>query len=119
VATTSDRFAINPHADENIAATGTNSDTFAFAPHFGQDTISGFAAAGSSHDLLEFTASTFGANLTAANQSADLAALLSHTSQNASGSAVIADLDGDTLTLRGITKATLALTASAADLKFV
>ena len=109
-----------PHVTEAITATGRTKDTFAFTHGFGQDTITGLLAGTSAnHDLLQFEASAFGAGLTAANQGADLIALLSGTTNNSAGNAVITDIHGDSLTLNGISKATLALAANAVDFKFV
>jgi hypothetical protein len=102
-----------------VMASGRANETFIFGPNFGQDTITGFlAGTAATHDLLQFNASAFGAGLTSANQSADLVALLAGTANNAAGSAVITE-HGDTLTLTGLSKATLSLAANAADFKFV
>ena len=90
-------------------------ETFAFAPHFGQDTINGFAASGTGHDTLQFSAAAFGETSTN-SQAQDLTAMLTHTTQNGAGNAVIADIYGDAVTLAGVTKATLA--AHAGDFKF-
>ncbi len=114
-----DAFALNAHATETITATGTTGDTFAFAPNFGTDAITSFVATGATHDLLQFNASAFGAGLTAANQSADWQALLSHTTNNSAGAAVITDIYGDSLTLTGVSKTTISSAANAADFKFV
>ena len=72
---------LHPYGAELIVATGRTSDVFVYTPGFGHDTITGFAATGVSHDVLQFNASAFGAGLTAANQSADLAALLRDTTR--------------------------------------
>jgi hypothetical protein len=107
------------HAAETVMASGRANETFIFGPNFGQDTITGFlAGTAATHDLLQFNASAFGAGLTSANQSADLVALLAGTANNAAGSAVITE-HGDTLTLTGVSKATLSLAANAVDFKFV
>ena len=123
VTTGSDTFSLDSHAKETVtAATAATDTTFAFTPSstgpFYNDTIAGFVATGSNHDVLQFSASAFGAGLTAANQSADLAALLLDTTTT-SGSAIIADIYGDAVTLTGVTKTTLALAANAGDFKFV
>ena len=123
VAVGADIFTVNPHATEVIAASASSGDTFVFAPASGpnqtawQDTLSGFVATGASADTLQFSAAAFGAGLTAANQTADWQALLGHTTQNAAGSAVIADIYGDTLTFAGVNKA--ALSANSGDIRFV
>jgi hypothetical protein len=116
----SETISLSPYATESITAKGHNSDTFLFTPGFGHDTIAGLlVGTGTTHDLLEFNASAFGAGLTSANHNADLAALLSDTANNAAGSAVITDINGDSLTLNGVSKATLSLAANAIDFKFV
>ena len=116
----SQTIAVKPSPAELITATGRTNDMFTFAPGFGQDSITGFlGGTGSTHDLLQFNASALGAGLTSANQTADLVALLSDTTNNSAGSAVISDMNGDTLTLNGVSKATLSLAANAVDFKFV
>ena len=108
------------YSTESINATGRTSDTFAFASTFGQDTITGFVSgASSTHDLLQFSASAFGTGLTSANQQADLVALLAHTANNGAGNAVITDIHGDSVTLTGVSKATLTIAANSVDFKFV
>jgi hypothetical protein len=110
---------LSSYATETITATGRTSDTFEFAPHFGNDTIAGLLLGSlATHDILEFNASAFGTGLTAANQAADMAALLLNTVNNSAGNAVISDVYGDTLTL-GVSKATLSLPVNAVDFKFV
>ena len=64
--------------------------------------------------MLQFNAAAFG-ETSANSQAQDLAAMLNLTTQNAAGAAVITDLNGDTVTLTGVTKATLA--ANAGDFK--
>jgi len=111
---------VTPYTTESINASGRTNDTFFFTPGFGNDTLTGFlSGAGATHDVLQFNASAFGAGLTSANQSADLVALLSGATSNAAGNIVITDLSGDTLTLNGVSKATLSLPANAVDFKFV
>jgi hypothetical protein len=113
-----ERVPVTDYATEAITATGRTKDTFAFTHGFGQDTITGLLAGTSAnHDLLQFEASAFGAGLTAANQGADLIALLANTS--GAGNAVISDIYGDHLTLNGVSKAALSLAANAVDFKFV
>jgi hypothetical protein len=103
----------------SVSATGSASDIFEMLSNFENVTIGGFSATGSTHDVLQFNAAAFGASLTAANQSADLAALLADTKNNSSGSAVIADIYGHNVTLTGISTSTLSSTANAGDFKFV
>jgi hypothetical protein len=121
----SDAFALDAHANETIAAAGAPGAEFEFAPASGlaqpswQDLLSGFVATGSAHETLEFSASAFGAGLTAADQTADWRALVSLMTQNSASQAVINDLHGDTLTVAGVTKATLTAAANAGDFRFV
>jgi hypothetical protein len=111
---------VTHYATESITATGLTRDTFAFTSTFGQDTITGFlSGTAATHDLLQFSASAFGAGLTSANQQADLVALLAHSTNNSAGNAVITDIYGDSVTLNGVGKATLSLAANSVDFKFV
>jgi hypothetical protein len=103
----------------SMVASGLNNQTFVFAPNFGQETLYGFQATGAGADVLQLNASAFGAGLTAANQSADWQALISATTQNAGGSAVINDIYGDHLTLNGVSMATLANAGTAGIFNFV
>jgi hypothetical protein len=110
-----------PASTTPAVASGRNSQTLAFTPNFGQETLYGFQATGTSHDVLQLNANAFGAGLTSANQSADWQALISpsHLSQNTAGSAVIADIFGDRLTLNGVSLAALTDSGNAQDFKFV
>jgi hypothetical protein len=101
----------------SITATGSASDIFEILSNYDDVMIGSFSATGSTHDVLQFNASAFGAGLTAANQSADLTALLAHAMNNSSGSAVIGDIYGHSVTLTGVSTSTLA--ANAADFRFV
>ena len=47
-------------AGDDLLTGGSGADNFVFAPNFGKDTISDFAAAGASHDLIVFDHATFG-----------------------------------------------------------
>ena len=108
---------LTPHATETIvAAAGLTHETFVFGSGFGTDTMNGFVSAGASHDLLQFSATAFG-ETSATTQTEDFSALLAHTTQNGAGNAVIADGFGDTLTIAGVSLATL--TTHPADFKFV
>ena len=111
-----DTFAFTPHSSESISASGSASDVFIFAPGFGQTSIAGFAAAGAAHDTLEFYVSDFTYLSAKMSQSQLVNALLSHASQSAGGT-TFTDSFGDSLTLAGVSKSTLAL--NAADFKFV
>jgi hypothetical protein len=118
VTTGSDTFAISPHLVETTTIENSHSnETFVYGPGFGQGTITGFLAPTSAgHDHLQFMKSMFGFSSTA-TQTADAQALLSNP-KFASGTAntAITDLQGDTLTLNGVTIATLK--ANLADFKF-
>ncbi len=118
---TTDNAGSTASSTKSIVASGQNNETFIFTPNFGQETLYGFQPTGAGSDVLQFAASAFGAGLTAANQSADWQALISpsHLTQNAAGSAVITDIYGDSLTLNGVSKTTLANSALAGDFKFV
>ncbi len=118
---TTDNAGSTASSTKSIVASGHNNETFIFTPNFGQETLYGFQPTGAGSDVLQFAASAFGAGLTAANQSADWQALISpsHLTQNAAGSAVITDIYGDSLTLNGVSKTTLANSALAGDFKFV
>ncbi|MBG0811752.1 hypothetical protein IY145_20580 [Methylosinus sp. H3A] len=109
-------FTFGGHVSESITAFGLTDETFVFTPGAGQDILYGFVAGGGiGHDTLQFNASAFGAGLTAADQNADWQALLAHTANNAAGSAVIADVFGDSIILSGLSKASL----TASDVRFV
>ena len=114
--TGSDMFPITPHSVETTTIQNSHSnETFIYGSGFGQDTIAGFLAPTSAgHDHLQFSLTMFGFSSTA-TQAADAQALLSSF---ASGTAntTITDLKGDTLTLNGVTIATLE--ANLADFKF-
>ena len=53
VTTGNDTFALNPHANEAITASGVNSETFEYASGFGQSAITGFLATGARHDVVQ------------------------------------------------------------------
>jgi hypothetical protein len=110
-------LTLTDYAVEAFTATGKSNETFVFIPSFGQDTITGFAATGTTHDILQFSATAFG-DTSANTQAQDLAAMLAHTTQNAAGNAVITDISGDSVTLAGISKATLSAAGNAGDFVF-
>jgi len=113
----SDTSAINPHSVETTTATNMQSETFAYGIGLGlgQDTLIGFLAATTNHDLLQFSASTFGFSSTS-SQTADAQALLGNYASGTTNT-VITDLHGDKLTLDGVTIATLK--ANLGDFKFL
>jgi hypothetical protein len=100
------------------AGTGAD-DTFVFAPSFGHDVIANFAASGATHDVLEFSASSFSYLTKGETQAADWAALLLRAVSSTAAGAMITDSKGDTVTLDKVAEATLALAANAGDFKFV
>ena len=104
VAAGGDIFALNPHANETITASGHNSEVFAYEAGFARSTITGFRATGASHDMLQFQTSTF----------SDAMAVLNNASLGAN--VAITDALGDTLTLNKVTKA--ALVANQSDFRF-
>jgi Bacterial Ig-like domain len=95
-------------------------DHFVFNPGFGHETIQGFQASGSDTDTLELSISSFSYLNAGMSQSADLAALLMHSTSGTS-STTINDSSGDTLTLAGMSRTTIAADAAANPLlvKFV
>ncbi len=77
---------------------GIGSDTFVFKTGDGQDTVFDFQAQGTGHDVIELDHSAF----------ADFDALMaSGAVHDAVGGVQIAYNDGSTLTLMGVTKASL------------
>ena len=111
----SDTFAVNPHSVETTTVMSSKSDeTFVYGPGFGKDTMAGFLATSASHDLLQFSASMFGFSSNS-SQTADAHALLGKFVTGTTNT-TITDLQGDTLTLNGLTIATLK--ANLADFKF-
>ncbi|HUJ47451.1 MAG TPA: calcium-binding protein, partial [Rhizomicrobium sp.] len=81
---------------DDILSGGTQSDTFNFSGSFGHDTITDFAATGSSHDRVHFASDDF----------ADFSAVQAHMAQV--GSDVVITLDAaDTIVLQHVTLASL------------
>jgi hypothetical protein len=98
VTTGSDTFAITPQSVETLNVQNSmSSETFVFGPGFGQDTLIGFLETGSNHDLLQFSASTYGFPSTQ-SQTADAQALLSNYASGTTNT-VITDPQSDTLTI--------------------
>ena len=87
-------------------------DHFVFNPGFGHETIQGFNALGSDADTLQLSVSSFSYLNAGMSQSADLAALLMHSTSGTS-STTITDSSGDTLTLAGLSHSTIAADAAA------
>jgi hypothetical protein len=110
----SDTFAVNPCCVGTTIENGRSKETFVYSSGFGHDAIAGFLATTTSHDLLQFSHSIFGFSATS-SQTADAQALLSNFASGTTNT-VITDQSGDSLTLRGVTIATLE--ANLGDLKF-
>ena len=91
---------------ETIDATASGSEQFSFSSGFGNETINGFSASGASPRLIKLAISAFSYLTPAMTQQQDLTALMSHATPGASGM-IITDSQGDTLTLTGVTAATV------------
>jgi hypothetical protein len=118
VAETDGAYFFTP-AKSGVTMTGTGADdTFEFASGFGHDLIANFAAAGAAHDVLQFSASSFKYMTAGESAANELAAFLLNAVSSTTAGAMITDSNHDTLTLDGVTKATL-LSANAGDFKFV
>jgi hypothetical protein len=91
-------------------------DHFVFTPHFGNETIQGFAAS----DSIQLSLSSFSDLNAGMSQSADLASVLMHSTGGASMT-TITDSFGDTLTLTGLSASTITTDAASnhALFKFV
>jgi hypothetical protein len=74
-----------------------SSETFVYGPGFGQDTVIGFLETGSTHDLLQFSASTYGFP-SGQSQTADAQALLNNYASGTTNT-VITDPQSDALTI--------------------
>jgi hypothetical protein len=118
--TGADLFAFNPHSLEATTASGHTGETFEYDGQFGQSAITGFAATGSSHDLVQLDIASFSYLNASMTQAQDAAALLTNAAQSGAN-VVITDTLGssthDTLTLNNVTKTTL--TANLSDFRFV
>ncbi|WP_245331925.1 Ig-like domain-containing protein, partial [Bradyrhizobium sp. NAS80.1] len=96
VATSSGRAVVGSNSGNTLAGTSGNdlfvgnghSDTFVFAPNFGNDVIKDFAAAGRGHDTIQFSPNVFDS----------FASVLSHAQQV--GQDVVISAGADTLTLK-------------------
>jgi hypothetical protein len=98
VTTGSDIFAITPQSVETTNVQNSmSSETFVYGPGFGQDTVIGFLETGSTHDLLQFSASTYGFP-SGQSQTADAQALLNNYASGTTNT-VITDPQSDALTI--------------------
>ncbi len=112
----SQTIGLTDYGKETITATSRTNETFAFSTGFGNDTIIGFAATGTGHDLIQFEASMFSYLTPGMSQAAEIAAVLSHATTSGSNTTIV-DSTGDSLTLNSVSVATLS--ANPADFKFV
>ena len=106
VTTGADTFALGAHPVEAITESGGGGEVFAYQSGFGQSTITGFAATGAAHDVLQVPSAMF----------ANAATLLGAAAQ-VGANVQITDPAGDKITLAGVSLATLA--ANPGDFKFV
>ena len=79
---------------------------FAFSSGSGKETINGFATSGANADYLQLSASAFSYLTPGMTQTQELAAVLLNASSGVAGT-TITDSHGDSLTLAGISAATL------------
>jgi hypothetical protein len=99
------------HSTQIIDATTNGSENFVFTAGFGSETIDGFAASGTTSDTIQLATSAFSYLKAGMTQAQDLAAVLAKSTENATGLR-IADSHGDSLTLAGLTAATIAANPS-------
>ena len=84
--------------NDTFANGGRANTTFVFNPSHGEDTITGFQAAGPGHDTIELPSSDF----------TSFAQLLHDTQNTAAGALIYDPRSGDTLTIAGLSKAQMA-----------
>ena len=106
---------VSYHSTQVIDATSSGSENFVFATGFGSETIQGFAASGTTPDTIQLVTSSFSYLTSSMTQAQDLAAVLAKSTASATGLR-IADSHGDSLTLAGLTAATI--TANPTAIKF-
>jgi hypothetical protein len=98
VATTTGAAIVGTNSQDKLVSTSGNdiltgkggADTFVFAPNFGHDTITNFAAQGAGHGTIDFSKSVFD----------NFATVLAHASQD--GHDVTISAGSDTLTLKNM-----------------
>lgn len=100
------------HPVQTIDATTSGSETFVFGTNFGNETIQGFTASGSTPDTIQLATSSFSYLTAGMTQAQDLAAVLANASSGTSG-LTITDSYGDRLMLAGLNSATIAANPSA------
>jgi hypothetical protein len=96
------------HPVETIDATASTGERFVFSAGFGNETITGFSASGSTPDAIQIATSAFSYLTPGMTQAEDLAAVLSQATRTSSG-LTIHDTHGDSLTLTGVTPSTIAV----------
>jgi hypothetical protein len=108
VTTGADTFTLNPHSTEAVTASGLTGEVFEYEAGFGQSTITGFAATGGAHDILQFPSAVF----------ADATALLNNAVQVGANVEITDAASGlsDALILHNVAKTNLA--ANPNDFKF-
>jgi hypothetical protein len=100
------------HSVETIDATTNGAEQFVLGSAFGAETIKGFAASGATPDTIQLASSSFSYLTAGMTQAQDLAAVLAHAVGGSSG-LTIADTTGDSLTLTGVSAATIAANPAA------
>jgi hypothetical protein len=95
------------HSVETIDATTRGGEQFVLGAAFGKETINGFAASGASPDTIQLATSSFSYLTAGMTQAQDLAAVLAHAVSGPSG-LTICDSQSDSLTLAGVSAATIA-----------
>ena len=100
------------HPTETIDATASGAEHFVFSAGFGTETINGFEVSGASPDTIQLAISSFSYLTASMSQAQDLAAVLAHASNGASG-LTIGNSNGDSLTLLGVNAATIAANPAA------
>ena len=103
---------VSYHSTQVIDATSSGSEHFVFATGFGSETIQGFAASGTTPDTIQLATSSFSYLTTSMTQPQDLAAVLAKSTASTAG-LKIEDSHGDSLTLAGLTAATIAANPTA------
>ena len=104
-------FSLPYHANETINLGASGAQTLAFGASFGNETINGFTASGTTADTIQMALSSFSYLSSGMTQAQDLAAVLANATSSASGTA-IHDSKGDSLTLAGFTPAMITAAAS-------
>ena len=104
--------SLSYHPAETIDATTSGGEHFVFGAGFGAETINGFAASGASADTIQLATSAFSYLTAGMSQAQDLAALLAHAASGSSG-LTISNSHGDSLTLAGVSAATVAANPTA------